>query len=295
ASAARGGQRPPQQPHSQGQQRVPDRPTTQGSAPGPSRGRGRGGGTTDTRGPQGRVFELRSAEEPAAPTATGTIFIYGSPVRVLFDTGATHSFISDSCVEHLGLDTVEGMPFIIGLPNGGRVRGTREIHGCPIFVGTHVLLVDFFVMSLEHEEVILGMDWMDRHSAVLDVGRRTVTLSTELGQVEVFRGWDLGKTGMVISAIRAARLIAQGCEAFWCYAMKEGGSPALEDIPVACDFTDVFAEPSSLPPQRSVDFGIDLEPGTRPISKAPYRMAPVEMLELKRQLEELAEKGFIRP
>ena len=77
--------------------------------------------------------------------------------------------------------------------------------------------------------------------------------------------------------------------------MKEGESPALEDIPVVDEFVDVFAEPSSLPPQRSVDFGIELEPGTRPISKAPYRMAPVEMLELKKQLEELAEKGFIRP
>ena len=99
----------------------------------------------------------------------------------------------------------------------------------------------------------------------------------------------------MISAVRAARLIAQGCEAFWCYAMKEGESPALEDVPIVCEYTDVFDEPSSLPPPRSVDFSIELEPGTRPISKAPYRIAPVEMLELKRQLEELAEKGFIRP
>ena len=77
--------------------------------------------------------------------------------------------------------------------------------------------------------------------------------------------------------------------------MKEGESPALEDIPVVCEFIDIFVEPSNLPPQRSVDFGIELEPSTRPISKAPYRMAPVEMLELKKQLEEFAEKGFIHP
>ena len=100
---------------------------------------------------------------------------------------------------------------------------------------------------------------------------------------------------MAISAVRAARLIAQSCEAFWCYTMKEGESPTLEDIPVVSEFTDMFVEPSSFPPQRSVDFGIELELGTRPISKAPYRMTPVEMLELKKQLEELAEKGFIRP
>ena len=69
-------------------------------------------------------------------------------------------------------------------------------------------------MPLVHEYVVIGMDSMDRHQAVLDVGRRTVTVSTELGQIEVFRGWDLGKSGIAISTVRAARLIAQGCEAF---------------------------------------------------------------------------------
>ena len=74
-----------------------------------------------------------------------------------------------------------------------------------------------------------------------------------------------------------------------------GGESNARGYPSCCEFTDVFAEPFSLPPQRSVDFGFELESGMRPISKAPYRMAPVEMLELKQQLEELAEKGFIRP
>ena len=65
----------------------------------------------------------------------------------------------------------------------------------------------------------------------------------------IFRGWDLGKTGTVISAVRAVRLIGQGCEAFWCYAMKEEETgPSLEAIPVACEFEDVFGEPPGLPP-----------------------------------------------
>ena len=50
-----------------------------------------------------------------------------------------------------------------------------------------------------------------------------------------------------------------------------------------------------MPPVREVDFEIDLEPGTAPISKAPYRMAPAELRELKEQLKELLDKGFIRP
>ncbi|MCO5697012.1 retroviral-like aspartic protease family protein, partial [Acinetobacter baumannii] len=162
---------------------------------------------------------MRSADEPTAPTATGTILIHGLPVKVLFDTGATHSFISDDCVARLSLATVEGRPFIVGLPDGGRVSGTRDVRGCPIWLGNRDWLAAFFVMHLVHEEVILGMDWMDRHYAILDISRRTVTISTETGHEVIFRGWDIGKAGTVISAVRAARLIGQGCEAFWCYAM----------------------------------------------------------------------------
>ena len=65
---------------------------------------------------------------------------------------------------------------------------------------------------------------------------------------------------------------------------------------MVCDFRDVFPkELPGMPPRRDVDFSIDLIPGTGPISKAPYRMTPKEMEELKVQLEELLEKGYIRP
>ena len=133
-------------------------------------------------------FELWNAEKPAVPTVTCTILIHGLPVRFLFDMGATHSFKSDACVERMSLVTTEGTPFSIGLPNGSRVIGTHEIFVCPICVGTCVVFVDLFVMPLVHGYVVLGMDSMDRHQAVRDVGRRTVTVSTELGQIEVFRG-----------------------------------------------------------------------------------------------------------
>ncbi|GKV05138.1 hypothetical protein SLEP1_g17180 [Rubroshorea leprosula] len=70
----------------------------------------------------------------------------------------------------------------------------------------------------------------------------------------------------------------------------------LEDIPMVCEFPDVFLEDlPSLPPDREIEFTIDFVPGTGLISKAPYRMAPTELKELKVQLEELLEKGFIRP
>ena len=70
----------------------------------------------------------------------------------------------------------------------------------------------------------------------------------------------------------------------------------VEDVFVARDYPEVFPEElSGLPPERELEFGIDLIPGSHPISKAPYIMAPAELEELKNQLEELIEKVFVRP
>jgi hypothetical protein len=73
-------------------------------------------------------------------------------------------------------------------------------------------------------------------------------------------------------------------------------SPDLASIPVVCEFSDVFPDDlPGLPLDRDVEFTIELEPGTAPISRRPYRMVPKELAEMKKQLEELLDKGFIRP
>ncbi|KAK9118381.1 hypothetical protein Scep_016474 [Stephania cephalantha] len=80
------------------------------------------------------------------------------------------------------------------------------------------------------------------------------------------------------------------------YAVAESQGPRLEEIPVVRDFPDVFLEDlPGLPPPREVDFIIDLVPGTRPIAIPSYRMAPRELEELRTQLKDLGEKGFITP
>ncbi|GKF59641.1 hypothetical protein Tco_0176427 [Tanacetum coccineum] len=77
---------------------------------------------------------------------------------------------------------------------------------------------------------------------------------------------------------------------------KEPAERRLEDVPVICEFPDVFPEDlPGLPPSRQVEFGIELVPGAAPVARAPYRLAPSEMKELAKQLQELSDKGFIRP
>ncbi|GJW00010.1 putative reverse transcriptase domain-containing protein, partial [Tanacetum coccineum] len=74
------------------------------------------------------------------------------------------------------------------------------------------------------------------------------------------------------------------------------GEKRLEDVPIVRDFPEVFPEElPGLPPTRQVEFQIDLMPGAAPVARAPYRLAPSEMKELSEQLQELSDKGFIRP
>jgi len=100
-----------------------------------------------------------------------------------------------------------------------------------------------------------------------------------------------------VSAVEMRRLIEFGCTAYLAaviYATTE--VPTINTIPVVSEFVDVFPEEiAGLPPEREIEFGIELIPGTAPISKTPYRMAPAELKELKAQLEDMLEHGFIRP
>ena len=100
----------------------------------------------------------------------------------------------------------------------------------------------------------------------------------------------------VISALRANSLLKKGCQGFLANVVSNENEVRLEDIPIIRDFSDVFPNIlPRLPPDRKVEFTIDLVLGTIPISKAPYWMAPIEFKELKVQFQELLDKCFIRP
>jgi hypothetical protein len=103
---------------------------------------------------------------------------------------------------------------------------------------------------------------------------------------------------LMISAVRVRKLIIRGGQAFLAFvvALAKEGKKDLQDIPVVREYPDIFStDYSRLLPQREVAFGIECMPNTNPISKASYRMAPLKLKELKEQLQELLDKGFIRP
>ena len=159
------------------------------------------------------------------------------------------------------------------------------------------LRADLTILPMHDFDAILGMDWLIAHSAVVNCKNRSVEFGRGKSEPIVFRGKKPGTNMTHISALQTQHLIAAGCEYFLVSVVAtDTKTPDISSVPVVSEFADVFPdELPGLPPERNVEFCIKLQPGTTPVARAPYRMAPAELKELKEQLEELLEKGFIRP
>ena len=147
------------------------------------------------------------------------------------------------------------------------------------------LHVDLILLKLHDFDIILGMDWLETHHALVDCFAKNVTFHIP-GQLEFSFERSSGDIPIqLISVMKARSLLKKGCEGYLAYIVRDDKDVKLEDIPIVRDFPDVFPEElHGLPPKREVEFTIELVSGTTPISKAPYRMAPLELKELITQL-----------
>ncbi|KAL0546449.1 hypothetical protein IC582_016357 [Cucumis melo] len=248
---------------------------------------------------QGRVFATNRTEaEKAGTVVTGTLPVLGHYALVLFDSGSSHSFISSAFVSHARLG-VEPLRHVLSVstPSGECMLSKEKVKACQIEIAGHVIEVTLIVLDMLDFDVILGMDWLAANHASIDCSRKEVTFNPHSMASFKFKGGGSKSLPQVISAIRASKLLSQGTWAILASVVDtREADVSLSSEPVVRDYPDVFLEElPGLPPHREVEFAIELEPGTVPISRAPYRMAPAELKELKVQLQELLDKGFIRP
>jgi hypothetical protein len=140
----------------------------------------------------------------------------------------------------------------------------------PIQLGSKEIITDLILLNLEGIDVILGINWMTEHRVLLDISSRVIEI-------------DSPRQGATTLYLPQQEYL-HSC------------TYAITDIPVVCEYPDVFQDDlPGMPPDRDIEFIIELQPGTAPISKRPYRMPPNELAELKIQLHDLLDKGFIRP
>ncbi|GJV73593.1 hypothetical protein Tco_1493588 [Tanacetum coccineum] len=137
------------------------------------------------------------------------------------------------------------------------------------------------------------MDWLSRYDAAILCGEKKVRIPLE-GKTLVVEGNRNNSRLKIVSCIKTQKYIKKGCELFLAQVTKqESKEKRLEDVLVIQDFPEVFPKDSpGLPPPRQIEFRIDLIPGVAPVARAPYRLAPSEMKELSKQLQELLEKYY---
>ncbi|TYK21914.1 gag protease polyprotein [Cucumis melo var. makuwa] len=145
--------------------------------------------------------------------------------------------------------------------------------------------------------VVTGMDWLATNHASIDCSRKEVLFNPSTRASFKFKGVGIVGLPKVISTMKASKLLnwvlGVSLPVWW---ILERLAFFLLFEPVVRDYPDVFPEQLlGLPPHREIDFAIKLELNIVPIFRAPYRMAPTELKELKMQLQELLDKGFIRP
>ncbi|GFS28968.1 hypothetical protein Acr_00g0004810 [Actinidia rufa] len=278
------------------------RQTTTGQGPQGDRGASSSAPNPTT---QGRVFAVTTAAPPPPPVIAtqtleasivrGTFFFCSTPLlesylipeyRILF--------IAASFVLALGLETEElNPPLFVDTPIGGRTSLDRICRGCELVILDHHFVFDFIVLGMSGFDLILGMDWLSTFRATIDCFKRRVRICTLEGGCLEFFGERQESSEPYLYEPRDKGSITYLLASL---TLDEDLSTRGELPRVVCDFPDIFPEElPGLPPKREVEFTIDLLPGTAPISMPPYRFAPAELRELKTQVQELQDLGFIRP
>jgi hypothetical protein len=210
---------------------------------------------------------MTSEEAQQAPNVVLGMFLASShPATILFDSGASHLFISSSFVAKHSLPIATMKHTMLVSSPGGEMR-TKHI--CPT-VNITIRGVDFpsnlILLDSKGIDIILGMDWLSKYDGVIQCARKAVKL-----------------TKKDETSVEFVAMVQSGPD----NKLNQTRAIVLEDIRVVQDFSDVFAEElSGMPPDRDIEFLIELLPGTPPISKRPYRMPVNELVELKKQIAE---------
>ncbi|GKC67818.1 putative reverse transcriptase domain-containing protein, partial [Tanacetum coccineum] len=187
----------------------------------------------------------------------------------------------------------------------GRILETNVIlRGCTLRLLGHPFNIDLMPVELDSFDVVVGMDWLAKYHVVIVCDEKIARIPYG-DKVLVIEGDGCNGGSMlklnIISCTKTHKYIQIGCQVYLAQVTAkrsddEPGEKRLEDVPIVQDFPKVFPEDlPGLPPTRQVKFQINLVPGAAPVARSSYRLAPSEMQELSTQLQELSDKGFIRP
>nr|GEV88047.1 hypothetical protein [Tanacetum cinerariifolium] len=225
---------------------------------------------------KGRAFNLNAVGALQDPNVvTGTFYLNHHYAIVLFDSRTDFSFISTSFAPLLNVkSSFVNLGYLIEVADGKKVEVNRVIRNCKLKLGTSLFTIDLIRLGHGSFDVIVGMDWLSKHKAEIVYHEKVVRIPLESGEILIVQGERTIGIAKALSNVKV-------------------DEPKLSDISIVRDFVKVFPEDlSGFPPQRQVEFRIDLVPGATPVAKSPYRLAPSKMQELSAQLQELINDLF---
>ncbi|GJW39162.1 putative reverse transcriptase domain-containing protein, partial [Tanacetum coccineum] len=238
------------------------------------------GNQTGSNEATAKAYAIRGGgANPDSNVVTGTFLLNNCYASMLFDSGADRSFVSSTFSALLDV--------------------------APSTLDTsHPFDIDLMPVELGSFDVVIGMDWLAKYHTLIVYDEKVVCIPYG-DEVLIIRGDDCDDRSRsklnIISCTKTQKYIHKGCQVYLAQVTSkktedQSKEKRLEDAPIVREFPEVFLEDlPGLPPARQVEFQIDLVPGDAPVARAPYRLAPAELQELSTQLQELSDKGFIRP
>ncbi|GJU43582.1 putative reverse transcriptase domain-containing protein [Tanacetum coccineum] len=235
----------------------------------------------------------------------GTFLLNDRYESILFDTGANRSFVSTAFSSLIDITpTTLGQYYDVELADGKIIRINTIIRGCTLNFLNRLFNINLIPVELGSFDVIIGMDWLSKYHAVINCAEKIVRIPRGNETLIIYGDGSNQGNGTrlnIISCNKTQKYLLKGHHVFLAHVTTKetedkSGEKRLEDVPIVREFPEVFPKDlPGLPPTRQVEYQINLMPGAAPVARAPYRLAPFEIKELSKQLQELSDKGFIRP
>ncbi|XP_027347981.1 uncharacterized protein LOC113859391 [Abrus precatorius] len=206
--------------------------------------------------------------------------IKGKLLDVLFDSSATHSFISMDCMKCLNLYMTELSCNVVVITSTVKLAVTSWVClGCFVMVHGRDFKVDLICLPLSQLDVILGMDWLAANHVLLDYREKSLIFGMSMSEIPRLLNQNVWENTVNVRVFMVM------------FSLEVESRMELEYIPVVRDILEVFPKDvSELPPEREIEFMIDLIPRASLISVAPFRMSLVELAKVKKQVEDLLQK-----
>nr|GFA49022.1 hypothetical protein [Tanacetum cinerariifolium] len=222
------------------------------------------GRNQQNEGAHERAYVVVENQQQNPDVVAGTFLLNNYYARILFDSGAEKSFISSAFTPFIDIaPTSLNTSYEVELADGKVVSTNTVLQGCTLALYDHLFKIDLLPTRLGSFDVIIGMDWLSYHRAVIDCYEKIVRIPLTNGEILEVQGEKPEKDSRSLACIKA-------------------DEKKLDDMRVVRDFPEVFPDDlSGLPPVREIEFRIDLIPGALPVVKSPYQLPQSEMSELE--------------